>query len=118
MELSEILHLVAFKYKLVLIRFWCISLKKFRRSKFLISLTQRYKTKFCTIVPNTNCFKPNNLKLKILIYNSNSKIICNFCTHEDNTLPLGEEVTPRPEDKIVYRLYVKKEHLKINKTNG
>ena len=51
----------------MLIRFWCIPLKKFRCcSKFLISLTQCYRRKLRAIVPNSDYFKPIILKFKHL----------------------------------------------------
>ena len=39
------------------------------------------------IVPNTSYFKPNILQFKIFIYNSNSKIMHNFCICRNNTPP-------------------------------
>ena len=45
------------------------------------------------IVPNTNYFKPVILKLKTFIYNSNSKIIYDFCTNVGNTPPVGGGIT-------------------------
>ena len=63
----------------MLIRFWCILLKKFRCcTKFLISYTQWYTTKLRAIVPNMNSFMAIILKFKRFIYNSNSKIIIIF----------------------------------------
>ena len=83
-----------------MIRFWCKSLKKFRcYLKFLISLTQWYRTKLCAIVPNRNYFKPIILKFKTFIYNSDSKIIYNFSTYGVNTLPEWVEVTSPPSGK-------------------
>ena len=59
----------------MLIRFWCILLKKFRFcSKILISLTKWYGTELRAIVSNCT---PIILKFKTFIYNSNSKIIYN-----------------------------------------
>ena len=73
---------------LVLIRFCCISRQKFRSfSKFFISLTHWYAAKLRAILPNTNYFKSIILKLKTFIYNSNNKIICNFCIYGGNTPP-------------------------------
>ena len=65
----------------MLIRFWCTSLKKFRCSIFLISLKQWCRTKLRAIVSNTNYFKPFISKFKPIIYNSNSKVIHNFCMY-------------------------------------
>ena len=82
---------VAPRYNLVLIIFWCTSLKKFRcSSKFLFSLTQWCRTKLRAIVPNTNYFQPIILKLKTFIYNSDSKIMHNFCSYGGNTPPVGK----------------------------
>ena len=65
--------------------FWCISLKNFRWcSKFLISLTQWYRTKLSVIVPNTNYFKPIILKYKTFIYVSNNETVHNFCIYGNN----------------------------------
>ena len=47
-------------------------------SKLCISLTQRYKSKLCTIVPKVDYFKSNILKLKTSIYFRNSKVKFNF----------------------------------------
>ena len=81
-----------------LIIFWCISLKKFRCcSKFLISLTQRYKTKLRAVVLNTNYFTPIILKSETFIYNRDKKILHNFCMYGCNTRPVGGEVTPSEE---------------------
>ena len=60
----------------------------------MIALTQWYITKLLAVVPNTNNFKSIILKFKTLIYDSDCKIIYNFCIHGDNTPPVGE-VTPR-----------------------
>ena len=69
-------------YNWVLIRFQCISLKKFRCCpKYFISLTQRKRTKLRAIAPDTSYFKPVILKFKTLISNSSSKIIHSFCIH-------------------------------------
>ena len=66
-EIDETLYSVAPLYNLALFRFWCISLKKFCCSKFLISLTQWYRTKLCAIVHNTIYFKLVILKFKTFI---------------------------------------------------
>ena len=42
------------------------------------------------IVHNTNYFKPFILKFKTFVYNSNSKIIYNFCMNRGNTPPVRE----------------------------
>ena len=57
--------------------------------EILISLTVWYRTKLHAIVPNMNYFKPIILKFKIFIYNSESKIIYNFCMYEGNAPPIG-----------------------------
>ena len=44
-----------------------------------------------------NHFKTIILKFKTFIYNSDSKIIYNFCMYGGNTLPVGEEVIPSGE---------------------
>ena len=62
--------------------------------KFFISITQWHRTKLRAIVWNTNYFKPIILKFKTFIYNSNIKIMYNFCMHGGNTPPIGGEVTP------------------------
>ena len=78
MELHETLYLVASQHKLVLIR--RTSLKSFRCFlKFSISLTQRYRTKLDTIVPDMVYFKLIILKFKVFIYNSSTNIMYNFC---------------------------------------
>ena len=59
----------------MVVRSWCLSHKGFFCSKFLISVTQRYRTKWRAMVPNTNYFKPIILELQTFIYNCNSKII-------------------------------------------
>ena len=70
-ETDETLYSGAPWYKLKLIRFWCISLKKFRYcSIFFISLTQWCRTKLLAIISNTNYFKPIILKFKTLNYYS------------------------------------------------
>ena len=75
---------------LVLIRFWCLSLKNFRcYYKFLITLKQWYRAKLCAIVPNADYFEPIILKFITFIYNSNSKITHNFCIYRGNTPPVG-----------------------------
>ena len=85
-KVDETQYSIAPLWNLELIRFWCISLKKFRGySNFLISLTQWYRTKLRAIVPNRNYFKPIISKFKTIIYNSYSKIIHNFCMHAGNT---------------------------------
>ena len=43
---------------------------------------------------NMNYFKPIIFKFKIFIYNSNNKIIHNFCVNGGNTPPVEREVTP------------------------
>ena len=89
-EIDEISYSVASWYNLKLIRFWCISLKKFRYcSKFFISLTHWYRTILRVVVPNTSYLKPIILKFKTLIYNNNGKIIYSFCTHGGFTPPVG-----------------------------
>ena len=61
-NLYEILYLVPSYHKLVLIRFWCMSLKKFLWcSKFSIPLTRWYRRKLHAIIP-----KPIILKFKTL----------------------------------------------------
>ena len=81
--------------KLLAILIFLHSLKDFRCClKFLIILTQWYRTKLLAIVPNRNYFKPIILKLKTFIYNSDSKIIYNFCMYGGNTSSVGGEVTP------------------------
>ena len=88
-KLHENLNLVLSSCKLELIRFRCISLKKFRCcSKFMISITQWYRTKLCKNVPNLNYFKPIILKFVTFLYNSSSKITCNFCIYRGNILPV------------------------------
>ena len=85
------------------IRSWCISPKKLRCcSKFLISLTQGSRTKLRATVPNTNYFKPIILKFKKFNYNSNTKIICNFCMYGGRTSTVGGcnlEVCTGPADE-------------------
>ena len=61
------------------------------------------RIKLRAIVPNRNYFKPIILKFKIFIYNSNNKIIYNFCIHGGNIPPIGEEVAVTPEGEIFYR---------------
>ena len=73
----------------MLIRFWCISLKKFY-SKFWISLAQQYRAKLHAIVLNVDYFRSIILKFKTFIYNSSSKIIDNFCMCGSNTVSLGD----------------------------
>ena len=81
-KIDETLYLVTPWYNLVLIRFWCILLKKFHCcSKFLISLTQQYRAKLRAIAPNSNYFTPIIFKFKIIIYNNSSNAIYNFCLY-------------------------------------
>ena len=61
----------------------------------LFSLTQWYRTKLRAIVSNTNYFKPIIFKFKKFIFNSNSKIVYNFCIYGGNTPFVEGEVTPR-----------------------
>ena len=61
-EIDETLYSVSPCYNLVLLLFWCISLKKFWcYSKFLISLTQWHRTQLRAIVSNTNYFKHSTI---------------------------------------------------------
>ena len=70
-------------------------------SKFPISLTHRYRTKLLAIVPNADYFKPTILKFKKFIYNSNSKIMHNFCVYGGNALPVGRSTyLLHPEKKF------------------
>ena len=73
-ELYEILYLVASQHKLILIRFWCASVKRFCCLKFSISLIQWHSAKLCAIALITDNLRPNTLKFKIFIYNNSSKI--------------------------------------------
>ena len=73
---------------MALIIFWYIFLRKFKcSSKFLISFTEWYTRKLRVFVPNTNHFKPIIFKFKIFVYNSNSKIMYNFCIYGGDTPP-------------------------------
>ena len=67
----------------------------------MISLTLWYMTKLWAIVSNTNYFKPNILKFKTFIYNSNCKIIYNFCIYGCNTLPVVRESNLLGKEMIV-----------------
>ena len=98
MNAWKLMKLYAPWYNLVLIRFWCISVKQFRCCpKFMISLTQCYRVKLRAIVPNMNYFKKIILKFKIFVYNSNSnKIICIFSIYGDNN-PLDTQSNPLGE---------------------
>ena len=104
-EIDETLFSVAPLHNLVLIRFWCISLKKFCCSKFLISLTQCYRTKLHATVPNMIYFKLIIFKFKILII----AIVryYNFCMYCSNNPPVGEGVVTSPslEEEISYSWY-------------
>ena len=82
-------------------------------SSIFIYLTQWYRTKLRAVVPNTNNFKSIILKFKTLIYDSDCKIIYNFCIHGDNTSFVGEKVTPGVE--FFYRWYFQNAHLKYAK---
>ena len=83
-------------------------LKKFRCYPiFFVSLTLWYRTKLRAIVPNRNYFKPIILKFETFIYNSGSKIICNFCIYGDNTPPAGGEVTPPGEKFFTVSIFRK-----------
>ena len=94
MKLYIQLHLGIIWCWLVLIQ--CVLLKKFRCcSKFYISLKLLYRTKLRAFVLNANYFKPNILKFKTFIYNSNSKIMHNFCMCRSNTPPSKEEIPSR-----------------------
>ena len=78
----------------MLIRFWCISLKKFHCGLiFSISLTRRYKTKSRPAVLSTDYFKPIILKLKAFIHTSNSNIIHNIYMCGRHTLLCRGEVS-------------------------
>ena len=103
-EIDKTKYSVARLRNLELIRFWCISLKKFRcYLSFLISLTQWYRTKLRAIVPNRNYFKPIILKFKTFIYNSGSKIIYNCCIYGGNTPPVGgSNPSPSPPRGLVF----------------
>ena len=91
-EINETLYPIALLYNLVLIRFWCIFLKKFRSClKLYNPLMQWYRTKLHEIVPNRNSFKIIILKFNIFIYNSKRKIIYNFCMYGEK-LPFGGEI--------------------------
>ena len=68
------------------------------------------------MVPNTNFFKPIILKFEAFIYNSNNKIIHNFCIYKGNTLSWGG--SNPPAEKFFIAGNFQKEHLKIRKTNG
>ena len=81
-------------------------------------LTQWYRTKLRAIVPNANYFKPIILKFKILIYNSDSKIMFNFCIYGGNIPPVGGGRRNSSGGEIFYREYFQIERLKIRKTNG
>ena len=73
-KMDETSYSVAPLCNLVLIRFWCTSLKMFRCcSIFMISLTQWYRKKLRAIVPKTNYLKRIILKFKTFIYNSNRR---------------------------------------------
>ena len=68
------------------------SFKMFRCClKFFISLTQWHKAKLRAIAPKSNYFKPITLRLKTFIYNSNKKIIYNFCMYGSKIPQLGNE---------------------------
>ena len=59
-------------------------------------------------VPNTSYFKPIILKLETFINNSNSKIMYNFCLHEDNILSVGGgEVKPGGENSFIISTFRK-----------
>ena len=107
-QIDENLYSIASWYNLVLIKFCCISLKKFWCcSKFLICLIQWYRTKLRAIVPNMNYFKQISLKLKIFIYN---RIVRSYVIF----VSMGATTRIRK----FYCYYFQKEHLEIHKTNG
>ena len=99
-----ILRILAWYFKYTVLKFSKEILKK----NFEETLKRSFKSfKINYRATNTNYFKPILLKFKILIYNSDSKIMYNFCMHRGNTPPQGEGSNP-PGGDYFYREYFRK----------